>query len=115
MVIDAEVVVLQGCRKSNFLFFIFGFYFVVLQVIVFNVVFQWSGFGELVSVIERNPYCSIEIFYGECESQFLEMIGDALSGSRRMWMKKNYMKLAEEEEGMQLFFGNVGKAKFRFF
>jgi hypothetical protein len=64
-------------------FFVFCFYFVVLQVIVFNVVFQWSGFGELVSVIEQNLYCSIEIFYGECESRFLEMIGDELSGERK--------------------------------
>jgi hypothetical protein len=64
-------------------FFVFCFYFVVLQVIVFNVVFQWSGFGELVLVIEQNPYCSIEIFYGECESRFLEMIGDELSGERK--------------------------------
>jgi len=64
-------------------FFVFCFYFVVLQVIVFNVVFQWSDFGELVSVIEQNPYCSIEIFYGECESRFLEMIGDELSGERK--------------------------------
>jgi hypothetical protein len=79
VVIDAEVVVLQGCQKFNFLFFVFGFYFVILQVIVFNVVFQWSGFGELVSTIKRNPYCSIENFYGECESPFLEMIGDELS------------------------------------
>jgi hypothetical protein len=32
-----------------------------------------------------------------------------------MWMKKNYLKLVEEEEGMQFFFGSVGEAKFRFF
>jgi hypothetical protein len=43
------------------------------------------------------------------------MIGDELSRTGRMWMKKNYVKLAEEEEGMQFFFGSVGKAKFRFF
>jgi hypothetical protein len=35
---------------------------------MFNVVFQWSGFGELVLVMERNPCCLIDIFYGECES-----------------------------------------------
>ncbi len=40
---------------------------VVLQVSVFNVVFQWSGVGELVLVMEQNPCCSIDHFYGECE------------------------------------------------
>jgi hypothetical protein len=54
-----------------FLFY-FWLCFVVLQVIVFNVVFQWSDFGELVSVIEQNPCCSIGNLYNECESQFLK-------------------------------------------
>jgi hypothetical protein len=40
----------------------------VLQVIVFNVIFQWSGFGELVSVMEPNPCCSIDNLYNECVS-----------------------------------------------
>jgi hypothetical protein len=39
----------------------------------------WSGLGELVSVMERDPYCSIDNLYGECESRFLEMIGAKLS------------------------------------
>ncbi len=42
---------------------------------MFNVVFQWSGFGELVSVMEQNPCCSIDNLYEKCESSFLEMIG----------------------------------------
>jgi hypothetical protein len=46
---------------------------------MFNVVFQWSGFGEFVSMMERNPCYSIDNLYGECESRFLEMIGDELS------------------------------------
>jgi hypothetical protein len=46
---------------------------------MFNVVFQWNGFGELVSVMEWNPCCSIDNFYGECESRNLEMIGAKLS------------------------------------
>jgi hypothetical protein len=29
-----------------------------------------------------------------------------------MWMKKNYMKLAEEEETKQFYFGNVEEVKF---
>jgi hypothetical protein len=28
-----------------------------------------------------------------------------------MWTKKNYMKLVEEEEGMQFSFGSVGETK----
>jgi len=46
-------------------FFVFGF---VLQVTVFNVVIQWNSYGELVSVVEHNPCCSIDNLYGECES-----------------------------------------------
>jgi hypothetical protein len=36
---------------SCFLFY-FWLCFVILKVIMFNVVFQWSGFGELVSIME---------------------------------------------------------------
>jgi hypothetical protein len=32
-----------------------------------------------------------------------------------MWTRKNYMKLAEEEEGMQFSFGSVEEVKFQFF
>jgi hypothetical protein len=50
---------------------------------VFNVVFQWSNFGELVSMMERNPCCSIDNLYRECESRFLEMIGVELSREQK--------------------------------
>ncbi len=46
---------------------------------MFNVVIQWSSFGELVSVMEHNPCCLINNLYGECESQFLEMISTVVS------------------------------------
>ncbi len=59
---------------------------------MFNVVFQWSGFGELVSVMEQNPCCSIDNLYGECESRFLEMIGVKLS---RVWKDADEEKLYE--------------------
>ncbi len=64
--------------KVQFLvfFFVFGF---VLQVTMFNVVIQWSSYGELVSVVEQNPCCSIDNLYGECESRFLEMISIMVS------------------------------------
>jgi hypothetical protein len=65
--------------------FVFCFWlcFVVLQVIVFNVVFQWNDFGELVSVMEQNPCYLIDNLYGECESRFLEMIGTVVSRERK--------------------------------
>jgi hypothetical protein len=74
--------------KVQLLCFCFWLCFVVLQVIVFNVVFQWSGFGELVSVMERNPCCSIDNLYGECESRVLEMIGAKLSKEQKDVDKK---------------------------
>jgi len=44
---------------------------------------SWSGFGELVSVMERNLVCAIDNIYGECESRFLETIDVELSKERR--------------------------------
>ncbi len=43
---------------------------------MFNVVFQWSNFGELVLVMEQNPCCLID-------SRFLEMIGTFVSKERK--------------------------------
>jgi len=69
--------------KIQFLVLCFWLCFVVLQVTMFNVVLQWSGFGELVLGMERNPCCSIDNLYGECESRFLEMIGVKLSREQK--------------------------------
>jgi hypothetical protein len=49
---------------------------------MFNVVIQWSSYGKLVSVVEQNPCCSIDNLYGECESQFLEMISVMVSNEQ---------------------------------
>jgi hypothetical protein len=60
---------LQGHQKSSFLFsFLFLALFCGFEGTMFNVVLQWSGFGELVSVMEQNPCCLIDNLYGECES-----------------------------------------------
>jgi hypothetical protein len=75
---------------------------------VFNVVFQWSGFGELVLVMEWNPCYSIDNLYGECESRFLEMISIELSKKQKVWTKNNYMKLVEEEESQAICFWECG-------
>jgi hypothetical protein len=36
--------------------------------------------GELVSMKERNPSCSMEIFYELCESRLCKGIGEEISG-----------------------------------
>ncbi len=72
MVDDAEVVVFQGCRKFNYLFFCF-------LLCLFFCRLLWSGLGEVVSMMEWDLGCSMDNLYGECESRFLEMIGAKLS------------------------------------
>jgi hypothetical protein len=69
--------------KVQFLVFCFWLCFVALQVTMFNVVFQWSNFGESVSMMEWNPCYSIDNLYKECESWFLEMIGAKLLRERK--------------------------------
>jgi hypothetical protein len=43
----------------------------------------WNGFGELVLVMECDPSYSMDIIYGQCESQLWGKIGAELSGERR--------------------------------
>ncbi len=45
---DVKAVFVSRMSKVQFFFLVF----VILQVTVFNVIFQWSGFGELVSAME---------------------------------------------------------------
>jgi hypothetical protein len=75
----------------------------------------WNGFGEVVSVMEWDPCCSIDNLYGECESWFLETIGVELSKEQKDVDKKIYMKLAKEEKEAELSFWGVGEVKFWFF
>ncbi len=56
---------------------------------MFNVVFQWSGFCELGSMMEPNPCCSFDNIYTECKSRLLEMIGAKLSRERKDVDEKN--------------------------
>jgi hypothetical protein len=67
MMPNYEAFMLQGHQKSSFLF---SFLFLALfcRFAMLTVVLQWSGFGELVLVMERNPCCLIDNLYGECES-----------------------------------------------
>jgi len=43
----------------------------------------WSGFGELVSMMEWDVGCLIDNLHEECESRFLETIGAELSKERK--------------------------------
>ncbi len=71
-------------------------FFVVLQDTEFNIVFQWNGLGELVSMMKQNLCCSIDDFYGECESRFLEMMGTIVS---REWEDEVKGELYEAGRG----------------
>jgi len=73
---NAEAIVLQGRRKSNYLFFCFWLCLLFCRLL-------WSGLSELVLVMEWDPDCSIDNLYGECESWFLETIGTELSKEQR--------------------------------
>ncbi len=72
MAIDAEAIVLQGRRKFNYLFFCFWLCWLFCRLL-------WNALGKLVSVMERDPCCSIEKLHGECQSCFLETISAKLS------------------------------------
>jgi len=48
----------------------------------------WKDLGELVSMMERDPNCSMEIHYGLCESRLCEGIGEEISGERKDMEKK---------------------------
>ncbi|CAK9235014.1 unnamed protein product [Sphagnum troendelagicum] len=39
----------------------------------------WSALGELILVMEQDPWCLIDNLYGECELRFLETIDVELS------------------------------------
>ncbi len=52
----------QGCRRNVFLFFCFWFGLLFCRLL-------WNDLGELVSVIERNPSCSMDNISELCESR----------------------------------------------
>jgi hypothetical protein len=49
----------------------------------------WRDLDELVSVMEHDPDCSMEIFYEWCESWLYEGISEKISGERRDEEKRN--------------------------
>jgi hypothetical protein len=44
---------------------------------------------ELISVMERNPDCSMETFYEQCDSQLCKGIGEEILGEQRDKVKRN--------------------------
>ncbi len=63
----------KDIEKFNFLFYCFWFRLLFCRLL-------WSGFGELVSVMERNHGYSMDTLYDQCESRFWERIGAELLG-----------------------------------
>jgi dolichyl-phosphate-mannose--protein O-mannosyl transferase len=68
--------VLDDVEKFNYLFFYFWVGLLFCRLL-------WSGFDDLVSVMEGDPACSMDNFYEQCESRFLGTIGAKLSKEQR--------------------------------
>jgi len=62
----------KGVEK--FIFFFFCFWFVLLFCKLL-----WNDLGELVSMMERDPSCSMDTFYELRESRLFKWIGAKLS------------------------------------
>ncbi len=85
--------VFQGCRESCFLV-CFCFWFVLLFCMLMQ-----KDLGELVSVMECDHGCSMEIFYELCESWLCERIGEEISGERRDKERRNIYDVGWREGG----------------
>jgi len=66
----------KDVEKFNFLFFYFWIDLLFCKLL-------WSGFGQLVSVMERDPDYSMDTFYKQCESRFWWRIDAELLKERR--------------------------------
>jgi hypothetical protein len=62
----------KDAKKFNYLFLYFWLGLLFCRLLC-------SGFGELVSMMERDPSYSMDNLYELCESWFLGMIGVELS------------------------------------
>ncbi len=52
----------KGAEKFIFLFFYFWLALLFCRLL-------WNDLGELASMMERNPSCSMDVFYELCESR----------------------------------------------
>ncbi len=73
---------LKGAEEVIFLFSCFWFVLLFCRLL-------WRDLDELVSVMEHDPDCSMEIFYEWCESWLYEGISEEISGERRDEEKRN--------------------------
>jgi hypothetical protein len=74
---DVEVVLcFKDIEKFNYLLFCLWLGLLFCRLL-------WSGFGELISVMERDLGCSMDNLYEQCESRFLGMMGVELSKEQR--------------------------------
>jgi len=66
----------KDIEKFNYLLFCYWFGLLFCRLL-------WSGFGELISVMEWDLGCSMDNLYEQCESQFLGMMSVELSKEQR--------------------------------
>jgi hypothetical protein len=105
---------LQGRRKSSFLFFVFGFVLLFCRLLCLMLFFNGAALVSWFQWWSGILVVQLTIIIGSVNHDSGKWLVLSFQGNRKMWMRKNYMKLAEEEEGMQ-FFGSVEEVKFWFF
>ncbi len=60
---------------------------------------MWKDLNELVSLMERDPGCSMETLYEQCKSWLCEGMGEKISRERKDEEKRHiYIMLAERYE-----------------
>jgi hypothetical protein len=67
---------LKGVEEVIFLFLCFLFVLLSCKLL-------WKDLNELVSLMERDPSCSMETLYERCESRLCEGIGEETSGEQK--------------------------------
>jgi hypothetical protein len=86
--------------KSSITWFLFLAFFVLFCTL------WWSGLGELVSVMERDPCYSINNIYGSVSHSSWRQLVLSFQRSGGRWTRNKYMKLAKEEDWKDFSFGS---------
>ncbi len=76
-----EVWCFKDAEKFIFLFFNFWLGLLLCKLLC-------NGFGELVLVMERDPSCSKDTFYEQCETRFCGRISLEILGEQKKVEKK---------------------------
>jgi len=90
----------KDAEKFNFFFFCFWLDLLFSRLL-------WNGLGELVSMMERDPNCSMDTFDESVDHGSCGGLLQSFLGSEGMWRRESYMKLAEMKEGK---FWRVGRS-----